>query len=252
MAEQSKILFESRFNDATPAASSTATGFDVLNLIDYRSFSWWKPASMPATITVDCGSAQAADYCAIWGHDLNATGCELEVRGSTDNFAASDVLVASVTPADDKPVYLPFVSASYRYWRITVKTGTPPTIAIALLGVRLSIPSGVPAGFDPIGRDSVERYNRSVNGHPLGKVIEFEEWQQAITFELLSWAWIRSTWLPAWSAHLRAEPFLFAWHPDSYASELHLCSVDGKFTTPHSAGALCSLTVPLTGLALEV
>lgn len=246
-----KILYESRLNDATPAASTTAAGFNVANLTDYRSYTWWKPTAIPATVTVDCGSALAADYCAIWGHDLNTTGCTVEVRGSTDNFAASDVLVATSTPTSDKPLLVFFSSVSYRYWRLTFTTGTPPTIAIALVGALLDIPAGVRGGFDPVGRNTVEQYNRSVDGHALGKVIEFEAWRQTVSFELLSWAWIRSTWQAAWAAHIRSEPFLFAWDPTNHATEVFHCVVRDGFNTPHQPGSLTNLSFELNGLALE-
>lgn len=249
-----KILYESRFNDATPAASTTAAGFNVANLTDYRSYTWWKPTAIPATVTVDCGSAQSADYCAIWGHDLASTGCSVQVRGSTDNFSASDVLVAeSDTPAvtSDKPLLITFTSASYRYWRLTFASGTVPTIAIALLGELLDIPAGVRSGLDPIGRKVVEQFNQSVEGHALGKVLEYEAWKQTVTFELLSWAWIRSTWQAAWAAHIRSEPFLFAWDPTNHPLEIFHCVTRDGFSTPHRSGSLADLSFELNALALE-
>ena len=201
-------------------------------------------------MTVDCGSAAAADYAAIWGHDLYTTGCTVEVRGSTDNFSASDVLVATSTPTSDKPLLIQFSAVSYRYWRLKFTTGSVPTIAIALLGAVLDIPAGVREGFDPLGRDVVEQYNRSVAGHPLGKVIEFEDWSQTVTFELLSWSWIRSTWMAAWDAHLRSEPFLFAWDPTNHPTEIFHAVIREKYDAPHRAGSLVNLSVPLSGIAL--
>jgi len=245
-----KFLYESRLNDAVPVAGTTAAGFDVLNLRDSRSFTWWQPTAMPATVTVDCGSAKAADYLAIHGHDLNTTGCTVEVRGSSDNFGAVDILVHSVTPASDKPVLVFFTSVAYRYWRLTFTTGTVPTVAIAMLGQLLDIPAGVQSGFDPIGRKVIEQSNRSVEGHALGKVIQFEEWEQSVTFELLAWAWVRATWLPAWAAHLRGLPFLFSWDPTGHPTEVFHVETDGQFSTPHRAGGFVDLTVPLVGLAL--
>lgn len=245
-----KFLYDSRFNDATPAASTTATGYDVANLIDYRSYTWWKPTAMPATVTVDCGAAKSADYAIIWSHNLGTLGLTVEVRGSTDNFAASDVLVATNTPSDDKPLLLQFSSASYRYWRLQFTGPASPTIAIALLGAVLDIPTTLQSGFDPLGRSIIEQYNRSVDGHPLGKVIEFEEWRQTLTFQLLNWAWLRSTFAPAWAAHLRSEPFLFAWDPTNHPTEIFHVVTGGNYAAPHQPGSLANLSVPLVGLAL--
>ena len=57
------ILYDNRLADAAPAASDTAAGdFDVANLADWRPFTWWRPATMPATVTVDSGAAAPVDY----------------------------------------------------------------------------------------------------------------------------------------------------------------------------------------------
>lgn len=242
------FLHDNRLSDATPAASSTAAGFDVLNLRDARPYTFWQPTAMPATVTVDCGSSKAADSLAVYGHDLGSTGCTIEVRKSTDNFAANDVLVATLTPTDDKPFVLLFASVSSRYWRIRVLTGTVPTIAIAMLGARLEVPAGVREGIDPVGRAVRAQYNRSNAGHPLGKVIQYREWKERLFFELVSWTWVRDTWKPAAEAWLESEPFLFCWNPDTYPKEIWLVAMDGEWQTPHKAGALCDLSVPVTGV----
>src|SRR3954464_7747325 len=99
-----KFLYDNRFNDAVPVASTTAAGdFNVLNLLDFRPYTWWKPTALPATVTIDSGSAKAADFAMIYGHDLFTQGATLEIRKSTDNFAANDVLVATKTPTSNDP-----------------------------------------------------------------------------------------------------------------------------------------------------
>lgn len=242
------VLYESRLNDAVPVASSTAAGFDVLNLRDARPYTFWKPSAMPATVTVDCGSSKAADYLAVYGHDLFTRGCTIEVRKSTDNFGANDVLVDTHTPGDDKPITRLFNSTSSRYWRIRVLTGTAPTLAIAMLGNRLEVPSGTRTGIDPIGRAIRAQYNRSNAGHPLGKVIQFREWKETLFFELVSWTWARTTWQAAAEAWLESEPWLFAWNADTYPKETWLVSMEGQWSTPHRSGQLTDLSVPVTGV----
>lgn len=228
------ILYENRFNDATPVASSTAAGnFNVLNLRDWRAYTWWKPAAMPATVTVDCGSAKAADYAVAYGHDLGTKGATIEIRASTDNFSTSDVLIATKTPTDDKPFLLQWTSASYRYWRIKVTGAAAPSLAIVAVGAALQLPEYLPFGFDPLGRKPKGQANKSEQGHPLGKVIEFEEWSEVVSLRNLPFAWPRDNWQPAWEAHLRASPFVFAWDPSDHPGELYLVTTDGEFSTPH-------------------
>jgi hypothetical protein len=242
-------LYESRLRDAVPVASSTAAGFDVLNLRDLRDFTWWKPNALPATVTVDCGSAKSADYLSIYGHELGSKGCTVEVRKSTDNFVANDVLVDTHAPTDDKPILRLFTSTSSRYWRIRILNGTAPAIAIALLGLRLEFPVlGLQQGFDPLGNAIKSQTNRSIAGHALGKVLNYREWKAQLTFELVSWTWVRDTWKVAAEVWLDSEPWLFAWNPDSYPKETYHVVTDDKWDTPHRSGSFCALQVPVTGL----
>lgn len=244
------LLYDSRFKDATPAASTTAAGFNVLNLTDWRPYTWWKPTALPATVTVDCASAKAADYCAVWGHDLFTQGATLEVRGSTDNFSASNVLVASKTPTDNKPFLIQFGSVSYRYWRLRITGTTMPSLAIAAIGAALLMPTHVQYGFDPLERTVREQTNRSNDGHPLGKVIEYESWNASLTFRNVTPAWLRATFEPAWKAHLRGNPFLFAWDAGDHADELYLVQAGSKLTTPHTLTTLADLSFDISGLSL--
>lgn len=247
---QPKLFYDDRFADATPVASTTdaTADFAVAYLSDWRPYTFWKPTALPATVTVNSGSAKAADYFLIWGHDLFTQGATIELRGSTDNFGASDVLVATKTPTDDEPFLVEFGSVSYQYWRFRITGVTMPTIAIAVAGAALTIPSYLPNGFDPIGREVIGSINTSKEGHPLGKTLDFEKWQTKLTFELLTWTWLRATFLPAWNSHLRSKPFVFAWESTSYGDELRLVVTDKKFDSPHRSGSYCDLTLSVFGV----
>jgi len=244
-----KCLYENRLDDGTPAASTTAAGYSVLNLRDWRAYTWWKPTALPATVTVDCGSAKAADYWAVYGHDLATQGCTIELRGSTDNFSASNVLVDTVTPSTDAAFVRHFASATYRYWRLRITgAATMPSLAIASVGVAMDIPAYLSEGFDPLGRTPQGALNRSELGHALGRTVEWEEWEQTLNFSTLTWSWARTTWEAAWEAHLRDDPFIFQWDPSGHAAEVYLVAVDGGFRTPHKAGSYCDLTFKVTAV----
>lgn len=189
-----------------------------------------------------------ADYALLWGHDLGTVDTPFAVRGSHDNFATDD-LVKFTEPANDDPVAVHFTSVAYRYWRMSFTGSTVPTIAIAAIGSKLDIPSTIREGFDPTKRDPKGIQNRSVTGNPLGSAVTFEEWRETVTFELLAWSWIRSTWIPAWEAHLRGTPFVFQWDRTGHAAELFLVSREGGFDTPHKAGSFTDLSFNLVGLA---
>ena len=243
------IGYDNRLADTTPVASSTGSGA-AINLTDFRPYTSWKPATLPATVTVDCGSAKSADKLCFFNHNLFANGCTIEVRGSTDNFAASDVLLHSHTPAADKAFVRDFTSASYRYWRIRITGATAPTLTIIALGVGLEFPSSVPYGFSPVDRKVFGQTNISEQGLPLGKAVIFEQWMQSLSFQYLSSAWIRGTFLPAWKEHLRGKPFIFAWDLTNYPDDIYLVEAGDNIKIPQNLPTYATLTFDVKGVAL--
>lgn len=245
------LVWDNRFGDAVPLASSTASG-NVLNLADFRPYTSWKPSALPATVTVNCGSAKSADSLAIFNHDLFTGGCTVEVRGSTDNFAASDVLVHSYTPGSNSPFVRSFTSASYQYWRLRITGTTAPTLTIAVIGVILEFPKGLPRGFAPLGGDVIGQTNVSEEGLPLGKSIVFEKWSQPLAFHNLDASWVRSTFLPIWHAHLKKNPFLFAFDLVNNPAEIYLVGSGDKLPVPHDVSKdYLSISFTVSGVALS-
>lgn len=85
---------------------------------EFKERIWRTGTSVAAEyVTFDLGSATAATSAIILNHTLTAADTLIQVRGSTDNFAASNVLVASFTWSSGT-MLITFNSASYRYWRI--------------------------------------------------------------------------------------------------------------------------------------
>ena len=234
------------------SVSSTAAGFSVDNLFDWRHYTWWKPATDPASgsvdIFIDMGSPTAADYLLIAGHNLASTGCTLEVIASDNAFVSANYSIASAAPTTDAPLLLSFTSASHRWWMLRFYLGAAPTIAIAAIGAKLELPTWLPQGFDPTGRQVESTTNRNANGQPLGRVIDFESWQQTISLQSIPWSWIRDTFTPAWESHLRSKPFGFCWEPGSYADEVRLVVAGDRFDTPHRSGLLTDLSLDLSGV----
>lgn len=243
------IVWDSRFADATPVASTTASGA-AINLTDFRPYTSWTPGALPATVTVDCATAHSADTLGVFNHTLFTGACTIEVRGSTDNFVASDVLLHSYTPTSNSPFIRAFTSASYRYWRIRITGTSAPTLTVVALGVGLPFEIGVPVGFDPLARTVYGQTNISEQGLPLGKAVLFEQWSQQIGIPFVTNTWLRNTFLPAWKAHLRGNPFLFAFDYVTYPTEIYLVESDGNFTAPTISADYSGLNFAIKGVAL--
>jgi len=244
------LYYESRFNDATPVASSTASGdYNVSYLTDYRRFTYWRPNAMPADVRVNSGQARAADYGVLFGHDLGSQGATVQLQGSTDNFATSIVTIASATPANDDPILFRFNSTSYQYWRYYFTGASVVTIALALIGVALAFPRRLRVGYDPLGRRVHNTINRSNAGHALGSTVKWEELKQRLSFRNLnSETWLRTTWLPAWRAHLRDTAVLFAWDPVNHPTEMRLVNIERGFQSPHQVGQFSDFQIEISGV----
>lgn len=241
-----RFLFESRLNDAAPVASSTAAGddpvYDVVNLLDFRRFTFWKPAAMPAEILVNSGGPSTADYLAVASHDLGTAGATIELQGSNDNFATAGVVVATVTPGDDLDFAVFFAAVSYSDWKIIVTGATAPTLAIVAFGDLFEIPSSLQNGYDPVARIPQGQFNKSETGAGLGSVHAYEKRDIAFSFSFVSWGWLRASWIPAWLAHLRGTPYLYLWNYQDYPAEILLLKTDGGFEGPHNSGSIATLS----------
>ncbi len=243
------IAWDNRLSDAVPVASSTTSGA-AANLSDFRPYTSWKPGAIPATITVDCGAAKSANSLSVFNHDLFANSCWIEVRGSSDNFVASDDLLSTFSPLSDKPFCKYFNAASYRYWRIRVVGISLPTLSIVAIGTALEFPIGLPYGFDPLGRKVFGQTNISEAGLPLGKAILFRQWDQTLNFARVDSAWVRSTFIPAWNSGLEGNPFIFAWNLTDFPNDVWLLEAGDSFKAPQVLPTYNQLSFGVKGIAL--
>lgn len=245
------VLYDNRFADGALAASSTAAGdYAVANLIDWRPYTWWKPDVLPAVVDVDCGSARSADYLAVYGHMLGTSGSTLNLQAADDAaFSINSIVAASIAPADDRPFVVTFTTVTRRYWRLYIDNGVASPLAVVAAGQRLTLPRRLRAGFDPTSRTPQGKFNRSMKGHPLGSVTDFEEWSDLLRWRNVRWDWIRATWQPAWDAHLKNLPWLFAWDPTDHPSELYLVDSSRGYKTPIGNGTFADLELQVRGVA---
>lgn len=240
------LLQDNRFADGVPAASGTASG-DPRNIADLRDFTFWEPPALPATLTVNCGVAKAVDAFGVFKHNLGSAGCTIELHGSSDNFVASDVTVATKTPASDKPFMLTFASVYYQYWRAVITGGaTMPIIAMVIAGAAVYFPRGVAAGFDPLGRTTDGQSNNNDNGSLLGGIINYQGRSKTMNF-VAEKTWLRSTFEPAWDGGLVGSPALLAWDNGNYPDEILHVRMGTGFSAPHRAGPYADLTLTIAG-----
>jgi hypothetical protein len=253
------ILYDNRLLDGTPAATDTESGYNVLNLVDYRTYTQWKAASAGTKyITVDCGSAKSADCLAIVGHNLYTAGAVVSVENSEDNIHWAERL-AGFTPASDKAFlkqmtqgvgHAPVVSwdsevefdpevewetievpAAARYWRIKIVTAAiAPYMAVVMLGNGMSFERYAQA-FDPFPEQISAKSERSKTGNLLGNSLKYITSNIEVQWIYLTDNWVKNTFQAAWDAHLSLlKPFFWAWEPTNHASEVHYVKIPDSFS----------------------
>ena len=204
---------------------------------------------------IAAGAYKANDSAASFAGSAASTDTSVTLATSLDKFAIGAQVTGSahLNGTISRLTYWPRrLTNAQLQWLTAADRGTitEPSIAIAMVGTALAFPYGIEQPFDPLGREVGGRSLQNNNGEPLGAVVDFEEWEATLAFRGLSWAWVRSVFLPAWDAGLKSKPFAFAWMPDLYPGEVRLCTAASrKFTAAHGSGSLCDLSFPVRGRA---
>lgn len=122
-------------------ASSDLSASNVAH--EFKSKVWRTGTSAAAeTVTFDLATSQAATSAIIFAHTLLNTDTLIQLRKSTDNFVANDVLVGSFVWTS-AAMLLTFSSASSRYWRIAftkAAAGVSRDIGRIFIGTYADIP----------------------------------------------------------------------------------------------------------------
>jgi hypothetical protein len=100
------------------ASSEASTSLSASNVAHEHKSKVWRTGTSTAAeyILFDLASAQDVTSVIIFAHTLTGSDSTIQLRASTDNFAASDVLVSALTYAET--ISATFSTATYRYWKI--------------------------------------------------------------------------------------------------------------------------------------
>jgi len=250
-----QILYDNRLEDGTPTATQTDSGYDALNLKDWRTYTYWQgTGTSPYYLTVDCGNAKTADTLAILSHNLYTIGATIYLECSSDNFSGDITeALAGFAPATDKIIYKNFTSQSKRYWRLKITfTGTKsPRIGILCFGDRITFPYSPEVPFDPTPETVQAESNVSQAGNLLGAVVDYLEVNPKPQWKDLDPSWINTYFNPFWYDHAYLlTPFFWAWEPGDHVTEVFLVSVKPGFNLgrPYESGTRQHVSLDLVGI----
>jgi hypothetical protein len=241
------FLSDNRFEDATPTASSTASGYDPANVADRRPYTQWVADSTASTIMINCGVAKSADTLAIAGHNLGTIAASVVLEASANGTDWATVL-PSFLPAGDLVIMKPFAAASYQYWRLSISAGAAAQIGVLSVGTRIS-PARFPAGAFAPENITVKSDNAiGKTGHLLGSAIRYLPKAIAATLQHPGKAWVEDIYKPFFIANA-GKPFFFGWDLDNWPEKCGMYRFDGNYAPVYDPlGRVTKLPIKLIGV----
>lgn len=247
------IGYENILDAADIVTSSEAAGSGIItyagaNAYDNNTSDHWKPAVVPAYITVDTHDGFTdADYFAVSAHD-GATQGSVYTLQYADFDAGPWTTVSTITPTVDGTIAKRFTLASnHRYWRVEMSAAIS-SLGYVAFGRGLILPREMPIGYGAIhDSDDATVINAiSENGSFIGRSIISTGKSGTIQIRDMSDIYERANW-PKLKAYIRTKPFIFIW--DDARDEAVLCWLKGNVPTPvYSRFDKLSATLQVEGL----
>jgi len=164
----------------------------------------------------------------------------------------NDTILFSFYPAAGSgalsSAYSVTTTGSCGIWNARLEIADMPSIGIAMIGNALTLPEPVENEFDPLGVQLHGSIDVSRNGNPLGRYIDYQQWEQSLTFNDTPLTWLRANWLTNWRA-MRDQPMLFAWDVDNAPDDVYLVNIGDSFRAPVRSGGRCRLQFSLSGVS---
>jgi hypothetical protein len=230
------ILWDNLFATSTALTASTTdptdTSFNVLNVIDMRPYTFWRPDTSTGTkyITIDTGqTTSVADAFSIVGHNLSSASGVIAIQHSSDNFGTITT-ASTVTPTDNKAFGTLFSSAVNRYWRVAIPqpTTVKPYIGVLLLGEKLTIPRLESRTINPEAHKSFNEGVDSKTLQPLGVIHRGKQRQIQVNISAVETTWVENSFVPVWDTHLSlSKPFVWHWNT-AVSSACYYMQIDPK------------------------
>ncbi len=204
---------------ATIIATSEQPDFEATNVANDLTYNFWKPQSLPATISFTLPEARQADYLGIAANDLKQKQCSV-VFEYFDGSAW--VQIAEFQPDGAAMVFFDAVNAAQ--WRLTVSGAEIPSIGVIYLGVSMQSERKIYGGYSPINLNQETEVlpNISEGGQWLGRSIIRSGAENSIEIDNLTADWVRETFAP-FVKNCRLYPFFFAWKAEKFQTEVAYC-----------------------------
>lgn len=218
-----RILTENLIEDASDIiVTGEATGYEVDNLYDGRTSTWWKPgATGVQTARIVFSSAQTIDTFAVIGHNLGTEGCTIHLDYSTSSPISWTTLLTK-TPTTDVCIFETDASgASAADWRIVITNCTINTLmGVIAIGQAIQLPDNMRAPFTPPNRNrDPEIINAETEGGQfIGRSVLSNGWMAEIKQDYIDPAWLTTIGWGDIAERIETNPFFFQWDTGQQAA----------------------------------
>ena len=224
-----RIGYQSWLRDLSPSAvvaSSAQSNFPADAILREDTAEAWSPSALPATITVNLGSARAIDYFGVFGR-IGSVGCAVKCETSTGELDTGDdeiwtTFANEISTGTDDPLMFLGDAVIASKVRLTITGGNVmPRVAVGYAGEVLKMQRAIYAGHSPIplSRNTVLHGSMSRGGQFLGQGFRRHGVSGQMAFNNLTAEWYRANMDP-FVRHARSLPYFAAWRPATFPREV--------------------------------
>lgn len=207
-------------------ASDESADYPFANSFNWNLYDVWKPSvSGSAYGYFTMAASTAADYVAIYGHNLDGVIVHVEVQSGTW------VTAHSFAVSGDNCVFERFNSLSGTAWRVRLE-GVSGSSEIACMAVGQALelnPLRQAFAPPPKARNKEIVNNHSVDYVPLGRVVRTVPYDIKVPQTLVSTDWIDANFENL-ANHINEKPFFFTW--DDTREDAVICWTTDAVNSP--------------------
>ena len=224
----------------TLTASGEAQGFEVANIIDWRTFTAWQGVALTQTIIeATLQTNRRANAWGIFGHNFTDQAANIAVEYH-DGLNWQPFSPTVVTPITGCYFRKQDPHTSNR-WRLVVTTTADPAIVTHWILCETLDTRSQKAPFSPAKWKNRSRFQTHIteNGQFAGRTYRSQSYQTSMGYDILVRSDVDANYMPfVESAELY--PFYYSWDIDNYPDDAAYCwTRNGRPPEPsyyHSAG----------------
>jgi len=243
------FIYPTHLTSATASATDSKTGYPVANVLEGCEDTAWRPATTTGSkvVTIALGGLLPIGQVALLGNYLNSI--TLEVRGSTDGFVSSNVLLstaAAINSSAFTTAYRQFTEGLYSHIRLTF-SGFSASFEIQHIACcRSVVLPWLDDGHDPDCFQSTGNHLIGTAGTYLGATQQFSQRMLTLDFGHITSAQYPQFQLWAEYCVMTIRPFFYV--PDTSLPECYFGYTDAKykFSAPMKNGVRKIAAIPFT------